>query len=117
MWLQDACTRFAYRGVWLVKIQTERVYRLSGAGRMALQAKRSVPGWYRTILAMIQGDTPSGGICETLSAHSKKQVTTWLEQLETLGFIEVVSEPGAPARGEANSDFGFDVVLAQQQAA
>jgi hypothetical protein len=103
--------------VWLVKIQTERVYRLSGAGRMALQAKRSVPGWYRTILAMIQGDTPSGGICETLSAHSKKQVMTWLEQLETLGFIEVVSEPGAPAREEANSDFGFDVVLAQQQAA
>jgi hypothetical protein len=101
MSLQDVCTYFCVWGRVPVKMQTERIYRLSGAGRMALQAKRSVPGWYRTLLAMIEGDTPSGG----------------LGQLETLGFIEVVSEPGAPAREEANSDFGFDVVLAHQQAA
>lgn len=41
---------------------------------------------------------------------------TWLEQLETLGFIEVRA-PGAPASEDANSDFGFDVVLSHQQAA
>lgn len=66
----------------------ERLYRLSRTGVLALASKRSVPGWYRTILAMIHGETPVREICETLSAHSSRQVIVWLEQLETLGFLE-----------------------------
>jgi hypothetical protein len=74
--------------------RTNRVYRLSAAGVMALQAQRSVPRWYRTILAMFQGDTLSDQICDALSAHSKKQVIAWLEELETLGFIaDAAPEP------------------------
>ena len=68
--------------------QMNRVYRLSVAGVLALQAQRSVPRWFRTILAMFQrGDTTSDRICESLSVHSEKQVIACLEQLETLGFI------------------------------
>lgn len=97
-----------------MKTQAERLYRLTRAGALALEAKRSVPGWYRTILAMVRGDTPARTICETLSAHPRKQVITWLEQLETLGFLEPAD--AAPA-ASGSSDFGFDVVLARQQAA
>jgi hypothetical protein len=68
--------------------RTNRVYHLSTAGVMALQAQRSVPRWFRTILAIFQrGDTTSDRICQSLNVHSKKQVIAWLEQLETLGFI------------------------------
>ncbi|MGQ0546866.1 MAG: hypothetical protein ACT4P3_16285 [Betaproteobacteria bacterium] len=49
--------------------------------------KSHLRGWYRSILERIRGDTPSQAICDTLSAHSRQQVTAWLEQLETLGFI------------------------------
>jgi hypothetical protein len=70
-----------------------RVYRLSVAGVLALQAQRSVPRWFRTILAMFQGDTSLDQICDALSAHSKKQVLAWLEQLETLGFIIADAAP------------------------
>lgn len=100
-----------------MKNETERLYRLTVTGTLALQAKRSVPGWYRTILAMIDGDTPSAAICETLSAHPKKQVMAWLEQLETLGFVALADRAGAPPVQEISTDFGFDVVLAHQQAA
>ena len=88
-----------------MKSETERLYRLTVTGTLALQAKRSVPGWYRTILAMIDGDTPSAVICETLSAHPRKQVIAWLEQLETLGFVAMADPTG------------FDGVLSHQQAA
>lgn len=97
-----------------MKSGAERLYRLTRTGKLALEAKRSVPGWYRTILAMIEGDTPAGAICETLSAHPRKQVIAWLDQLETLGFVEP-AEPAAAA--PASGDFGFDVVLARQRAA
>lgn len=70
-----------------MRIQTKRTYRLTDTGIRAVQAERSVPGWYRTILAMMEGDTPAERICEILSAHAKKQVLAWLDQLETLGFI------------------------------
>jgi len=99
-----------------MKTATDRMYRLTTAGTLALQAKRSVPGWYRTILAMIPGETPASAICATLGAHSSKQVMAWLEQLETLGFLALVDRAGAPAE-QASADFGFDVVLAHQQAA
>ena len=96
-----------------MKNETERLYRLTGAGELALASKRSVPGWYRTILAMVAGDTPGSAICETLSAHPRKQVLAWLDQLETLGFLELAEPAAMP---QATSDFGFDVVLAQQVA-
>lgn len=81
-----------------MKTATDRMYRLTTAGKLALQAKRSVPGWYRTILAMIPGETPSSAICATLSAHPSKQVMAWLEQLETLGFVALVEAAVATAR-------------------
>lgn len=73
-----------------MRIQTNRTYRLTNTGVRAVRAERSVPGWYRTILAMMEGDTPAERICQILSAHARKQVVAWLDQLETLGFIAVV---------------------------
>lgn len=99
-----------------MRSRMNRAYRLSAAGVMALQAQRSVPGWYRTILAIFQGDTLSDQICDALSAHSKKQVIAWLEQLETLGFIaDAASDLTKPTIGV--DDLEIDLPSEHRQAA
>ena len=74
-----------------MRIATTRIYRLTDTGLLAVRAERSVPRWYRTILAMIEGDTPSERICELLGAHTRKQVLAWLDELQTLGFLAHVA--------------------------
>jgi hypothetical protein len=72
-----------------------RIYRISDAGAQALAAQSSVPAWYRSILGLITGgDTPSDVVCRSIDRHPPQRVLAWLEELETLGFVEVV----APAR-------------------
>ncbi len=79
-----------------MKVQAPRTYRLTKTGILAVRAERSVPGWYRTILEMMEGDTTAERICGILSAHARKQVMAWLDQLETLGFIAALDrEPVA----------------------
>ena len=95
-----------------MRIQTNRTYRLTDTGIRAVRAERSVPGWYRTILAMMEGDTSSERICQILSAHARKQVVAWLDQLETLGFIAAVGSQ-AVAESSLPDDLEVDQLLLQ----
>ena len=65
-----------------------RIYRLTAAGTSALHSARSVPDWYRDILRLVQGDPTSSEIIARMTSHPCKEVLQWIEQLETLGFVE-----------------------------
>lgn len=65
-----------------------RIYRLTAAGTSALHSARSVPDWYRDILWLVHGDPTSSEIIARMTSHPGKQVFQWIEQLETLGFVE-----------------------------
>jgi hypothetical protein len=92
-----------------------RTYRLTAAGVKALKSKRSVPVWYRAVLRLVDGGTPSSSIIAGLSAYPRKQVMAWIEQLETLGFLELMVR--APADSpDASDDGALDTVLRRLQA-
>ena len=94
---------------------TTRTYRLTLAGVKALKSKRSVPVWYRAVLRLVREETPCASIIEGMSAYPRKQVLAWIEQLETLGFLELIVR--APADSPDNSEEGaFDAVLRRLQA-
>jgi hypothetical protein len=65
-----------------------RIYRLTAAGTSALHSARSVPNWYRDILSLVQTDPTSSEIIAGMTKHPSKEVLAWIEQLETLGFVE-----------------------------
>lgn len=83
-------------------------YRLTAAGKRALESERSVPAWYRAVLAVFHGDMTAN---EVLSSVSSDEALTWLTQLDTLGFVEQVFavEPG-PAPAEVTPDVRDDAV-------
>jgi hypothetical protein len=94
---------------------TTRTYRLTAAGVKALKSKRSVPVWYRAVLRLVRDETPSASIMDGMSAYPPRQVLAWIEQLETLGFLELMVR--APADSPATSEQGaFDAVLRRLQA-
>jgi hypothetical protein len=72
-----------------------RIYRLTAAGASALHSPRSVPDWYRCILELVQDDATSGQIVESLDRYPGTEVLKWIEQLETLGFLESLLMPRA----------------------
>jgi hypothetical protein len=65
-------------------------YRLTAAGARAVEAERSIPTWYRAVLGVVQGDTSSNVVVARLLAYHRKAVLAWIDQLETLGFLERV---------------------------
>ena len=65
-----------------------RIYRLTEAGTSALHSARSVPDRYRDILRLVRGDPTSSEILARLTGHPSREVLQWIEQLETLGFVE-----------------------------
>lgn len=71
-----------------MKDAAERMYRLTAAGRRALEMQRSVPTWYRSILWLVQGEPSGGAVRNSMYFHPAKQVYAWLDELETLGFVE-----------------------------
>jgi hypothetical protein len=73
---------------------TERTYRLLPTGTRALGSEKSVPTWYRAILGLLHGEMTSSEIV-VASGGSKKEVLKWIDELETLGFVELVG-PAAP---------------------
>jgi hypothetical protein len=78
--------------------RTDRIYRRTQAGVRALKSRNSVPEWYRVVLKSIRGKTGSGAICAAMRSYPEKQVRYWLEELETLGFVEMVdSAPSLPS--------------------
>jgi len=52
-----------------------------------------------------------------MRASSRREVLKWIDELETLGFVEVVVPGASEPPVEAQADFGFDVLLARMQAA
>ena len=79
-------------------------YCLTPAGTRAVEAERSIPTWYRAVLGLVQGDTSSTVILAGLLAYQRKAVLAWIDQLETLGFLERV----VPADAES-SDVTLDL--------
>jgi hypothetical protein len=86
-------------------------YRRTQEGARALRSQRSVPAWYRSMLDLMPRETARSAICEGMSAHPRNQVLAWLDELETLGFVERV----APA--VASSEERTSLPLPQEQAA
>ncbi|HEU4352434.1 MAG TPA: hypothetical protein VFR66_11235 [Burkholderiales bacterium] len=81
----------------------------------ALKSKRSVPVWYRAILRLVDDETACTAIIAGMSDHPRRQVLAWIEQLETLGFLELIVR--APADSPDTSEEGaFDAVLRRLQA-
>jgi hypothetical protein len=74
----------------------DRIYCRTPAGDRALQSERSIPDWFRAILVLVAGLVSSGAICGGMRSHSQKQVLNWIDQLETLGFIERMILPPSP---------------------
>lgn len=72
----------------------EQTYRITQAGRSALASQRSVPDRYRAILGLLRSDTGFSAIRGAMPAQGSKQVRDWVDQMETLGFLELV-EPAA----------------------
>jgi len=68
-----------------------RIYRRTKAGERALESEGSVPNWFQAILVLSTGQVTRRAICDGLRCHSQKQVLGWIDQLETLGFLEIVS--------------------------
>lgn len=95
----------------------EQTYRLTQAGRNALESARSVPDHYRNILDLIRRDTGFGAIRRAMDGHQPRQVRSWVDQLETLGFLELVDPAVRAPASEASTDFGFDRLLEGQRAA
>lgn len=96
---------------------TERTYRLLPTGTRALGSEKSVPTWYRAVLGLLQGEMTSSEIVGAMSGHSKKEVLKWIDELETLGFVERVVPDAPEAAAEVTADFGFDRLLARLRAA
>lgn len=88
------------------------IYQLTETGLKAWRSPHSgLPAQYRSILGLIQTETPSDAILAGLSHYTDKQILDWLAELETLGFIESVT--AAPERDLAS----WWSILAEEQAA
>ena len=93
--LRHACLHASSPHNWPVRIATSRTYRLGTEGERALASEKSVPAWYRTILGLIRGETAASVVRESMNTEPAKQVFAWIDELETMGFIELVV-PTAP---------------------
>ena len=69
--------------------ETGRVYHITDAGAKALQAERSVPAWYRAVLAQITARDCA--LSRAIRQHPPHRIRAWLEEMETLGFIRSVA--------------------------
>jgi hypothetical protein len=72
-----------------------RKYRQTDAGRKAWESRNSgLPPAYRRILDLLQSAAESEQILAAMQDCGVKQVQDWLDELETLGFIEALPHSG-----------------------
>jgi len=72
-----------------MKEETDREYRITAAGAKGLQAQHSLPSWYRAVLERItRGENTAAALCRSVTGHLPHRVLAWLDELETLGFVE-----------------------------
>lgn len=80
--------------------EEQRKYRQTEAGRKAWESRNSgLPGAYRRILGLVQSVTCADEIFAGMQEYAGKQVQDWLDELETLCFIE---SPPASARNPSD---------------
>lgn len=97
-------------------IKTDRVYRRTEAGLRALESEKSVPIWYRRILRLIDGETPSDAVLGNMYPYVSRQILEWLDELETLGFTELVAFTSSPSP-DTTGNFSMLSARSQQRAA
>lgn len=97
-------------------IKTDRVYRRTEAGLRAIDSQKSVPIWYRRILSLIEGDTPSDAVLGNMYPYASGQILDWLDELETLGFTELVAFTSSPSP-DTTGNFSMLSMRAQHRAA
>lgn len=69
-----------------------RTYVLTKAGSKARASRRSgLPRHYRQILELIRSAIDDEEVRSALQSHPSRQVDDWLDELDTLGFIALVS--------------------------
>jgi hypothetical protein len=72
-----------------------RTYRQTDTGRKAWESRSSgLPPAYRRILGLLQSAACCDDILAGMPECRKKQVQDWLDELETLCFIEVLPFAG-----------------------
>ena len=55
-----------------------------------------MPAWYRSILGLIRGETAASVVRESMNTEPAKQVFAWIDELETMGFIELTAPAALP---------------------
>jgi hypothetical protein len=79
----------------------KRKYRQTDNGRKAWESRTSgLPPAYRRILDLVQGVAYSDEILAAMQDCCPRQVQCWLDELETLCFIEVLPFAGAGASSD-----------------
>ena len=75
-----------------------RTYVLTKAGSKARVSRRSgLPAHYRQILALIRPTRRSDEIHLAMcSTYERQQVQSWLDELDTLGFISLLPSGSSP---------------------
>ncbi|OGA59951.1 MAG: hypothetical protein A3G81_25940 [Betaproteobacteria bacterium RIFCSPLOWO2_12_FULL_65_14] len=70
-----------------------RVYARTPAGQRACESADSgLPTHYRRLISLIQNRTLAEEICHAMQGYSAREVQSWLDELETLCFIELQVE-------------------------
>ena len=83
-----------------------RMYSRTAQGQRAWESATSgLPAHYRRIIGLIGAQSPADKVFAGMQAYALRQVQDWLDELETLGFIELRIEEGdhraTPARHKA----------------
>jgi hypothetical protein len=76
-------------------VEQGRLYRRTNSGRKALESERSgLPAAYRNILEMLETERTAAELVIAMrGVFSDRQVLAWLDELDTLCFIEALN-PG-----------------------
>jgi hypothetical protein len=83
-----------------------RMYSRTAQGHRAWESAASgLPAHYRRIIGLIGAEASAEKIYAGMQAYAIRQVQDWLDELETLGFVELRIEEGGhrarPARHKA----------------
>ena len=76
------------------------MYSRTASGQRACESATSgLPAHYRRIMHLIGRESPAEKVFAGMQAYAPRQVQDWLDELETLGFVEMrIEEHGHRAR-------------------
>jgi hypothetical protein len=80
-----------------------RSYVVTEAGCRAWENPASgLPSHYRRILGLIQSRSDPDEICGGMRSHSRRQISDWLDELDTLGFVALAPVESRPKQRRAS---------------